>query len=175
MKYILQIILLLFSVRIQGQGIPVFGSEIPVTINGYTLDAMEPHISPDGNALFFNSLNNGITTSLYYAAKSNDSTFNLVGLMPVVNETVTPYLNAVASLDSLNNFFWVSLRDYPSNFDNLHKVTFGTSSAYNFARVHGNFYIYSPGWIIMDAAINHSGNYRGTSMFCETWYRSEGE
>lgn len=138
---------------------PVFGPEIPVTINGYTIDAMEPFVSLDGNALFFNSINNATNTSLFYAGRINDSLFNIMGFMPVVNEATTPYLNAVASVDSANNFFWVSLRNYPAQMDNLHKVTFTTSSYTNFARVHGDFNIQQPGWLIMDAAINYDGNY----------------
>lgn len=167
----LSLIILFYICKLATAQPPVFGPEIPVTINGYTLDAMEPFISPDGNAMFFNSLNNGVNTSLYYAVRSNDSTFNLVGLMPVVNETVTPYLNAVASLDSLGNFFWVSTRNYPADYDNLHKVTFASSTAYNFARVHGNIYVYSPGWIIMDAAINHDGNYL---YYCNAYFNNCG-
>lgn len=138
---------------------PLFGPEIPVTINGYTIDAMEPFISLDGNAMFFNSINNATNTSLFYAGRINDSLFNIMGFMPVVNEATTPYLNAVASVDSANNFFWVSLRNYPTQMDNLHKVTFTTSSYTNFARVHGDFNIQQSGWLIMDAAINYDGNY----------------
>lgn len=148
---------------------PNYAGDVKVTINGYTLDAMEPHISPDGNALFFNSLNSGGTTSLYYAAKVNDSTFNLVGLMPVVNETVTPYLNAVASVDTSDTFYWVSLRGYPGNINNLHRVTFGTSGPTNFGRVYGNFNINAPGYLIMDASINYEGNYL---YYCNAYFNS---
>lgn len=168
MKQISLLITLLISFWVKGQA-PVFGNEIPVTLNGYTLDAMEPFISPDGNALFFNSLNDGNTTSLYYAAKVNDSTFNLIGVVPAVNQSVTPRLDAVASVDTANNFYWVSTRNYPSNFDNLHRVKFLTSSYTNFGRVHGNIYIYSPGWLIMDAAINYSGD---KLFYCNAWFNS---
>ncbi|MCE3225812.1 MAG: hypothetical protein K0S32_363 [Bacteroidetes bacterium] len=147
--------------------VPTFGNEIPVTINGYTLDAMEPSLSPDGNAMFFNSLNDGNTTSLYYAAKVNDSTFNLVGLMPVVNQTVTPRLDAVASVDTAKNFFWVSTRNYPTNMYNFHRVKFLTSGYTNFGRVYGDIYVLSPGWLIMDAAINHVGD---KLMYCNAWF-----
>ncbi len=58
---------------------PSFDSEIEVTINGLLFDAMEPFISLNGNHLFFNNLNDGINTKLYYATKINDSTFNYVG------------------------------------------------------------------------------------------------
>ena len=54
---------------------PSFGSEIPVKINGLTFDAMEPSVSP-GDFLF-NSLNDGLTTSIYYASKLNDSIFGV--------------------------------------------------------------------------------------------------
>ena len=57
---------------------PVFSSEIEVIINGLSFDAMEPFISPNGNHLFFNNLNDGINTKLYYATKVNDSTFILL-------------------------------------------------------------------------------------------------
>jgi hypothetical protein len=167
MRYIL--FLLLIWNQIRSQTTPQFGNDVLVTINGYTLDAMEPHLSPDGNAMFFNSVNNGTNTSLYYAGKVNDSTFNLVGLVPAVNEFTPPYLNAVASVDTANNFYWVSLRGYPANMDNLFKVTFTPTAAINFARVHGNIYVYSPGYILMDAAITRDGN---QLYYCNAWFNS---
>ncbi|MCW3076175.1 MAG: hypothetical protein JWO32_784 [Bacteroidetes bacterium] len=157
MKILFSFLSVLLSVKAVGQ-VPVFSNDIPVTITGYTMDAMEPCISPDGNAMFFNSLNDGNTTSLYYAAKVNDSTFNLVGAVPVVNQTITPRLDGVASVDTANNFYWVSTRNYPNNMDNLFRIRFLTSSYTNFGRVHGDIYIYSPGWVIMDAAINYAGD-----------------
>lgn len=160
---------LLVFLKTNAQTTPIYGNDIKVTVNGFTVDAMEPHISPDGNALFFNSLNSGGTTSLYYAAKVNDSTFNLAGLMPVVNETVTPYLNAVASIDTSDTFYWVSLRGYPSNINNLHRVTFGTTGPTNFGRVYGNFNINTPGYLIMDAAISYEGNYL---YYCNAYFNS---
>ncbi|MBL7909605.1 MAG: T9SS type A sorting domain-containing protein [Bacteroidia bacterium] len=137
---------------------PIFGNEVPVTINGLTFDAMEPFLSTDGNALFFNNLNDGITTSLYYASKVNDVTFNYIGPVPVVNQTVTPRLDGVASVDTLNNFYWVSTRNYSTSFENLHRVRFLTSGYTNFGPLHGNFYIPIPGWLIMDAGINFYGD-----------------
>ncbi len=164
--YLISVFIIYSSVYAQ---IPVFGNEIHVKINGLTFDAMEPALSTDGNALFFNSLNNGTTTSLFYAAKVNDSTFNYVGAVPIVNQTITPRLDAVASLDSVNNFYWVSTRNYPSNFDNLHRIRFLTSGYTNFGRVHGDFYIYSPGWLIMDAGINFYGN---KLIYCNAFFNN---
>lgn len=146
------------SQHIFSQTFPTFGTEILVTINGLTFDAMEPSISTDGNYIFFNSLNNGTTTSLYYATKVNDSTFTYSGALSGANQTVTPRLDAVASSDSANNFFWTSTRNFPAQFDNCFHGIFNGTDVVNIGRLHGTFYIYTVGWLMMDAAINYSGN-----------------
>ncbi len=72
------------------------------------------------------------------------------------------HLDAVASSDSINNFFWVSLRGYPTPMENLHKGIYSGGSVTSITRVYGDFNIYTfnfPfGWLIMDDAINYQGN-----------------
>ena len=136
---------------------PSYGSEKPVTIIGLTTDAMEPFLSPDGNFLFYNNLNDGINTRLYYATKINDSTFNYVGELNGTNQPSSLQLDAVAGLDTLNNFYWVSLREYPLEFDNLFHGTFESGNVTSIGRLHGDFYIYSPGWLLMDHGISYNG------------------
>lgn len=148
---------------------PVYGGEKTVTINGLTFDAMEPQLSTDGNALFFNSLNDGITTSLYYAARVNDTVFNYIGAVPIVNQTVTPRLDAVASIDTADNFYWVSTRTWPGITENLHRIRFLTAGYTNFGRVYGDFYIPSPGWIIMDAGVSYYGD---KMIYCNALFNS---
>ncbi|MBK9636786.1 MAG: T9SS type A sorting domain-containing protein [Bacteroidetes bacterium] len=133
---------------------PTFGPEIKVTITGLTFDAMEPFISIDGTTLFFNSLNSGGNTNLYYATKVNDSTFNYIGLVGGCYDSSPNHLDAVASLDSMNNFFWTSLRSIP----NLYRGIFLAGMVNNISKVYGTCNITTPGWIIMDAAINYQGN-----------------
>lgn len=67
---------------------------------------MEPFITKDDRYLFFNSLNNGINTSLYYAEKENDTFFNFKGEIENVNGT-DPHLDAVPSMDINNKFYYV--------------------------------------------------------------------
>lgn len=165
---LLTLFLCLIGISCNAQN-PVYGNEKEVTINGLTFDAMEPHLSTDGNALFFNSLNNGTNTALYYAARVNDTIFNYIGAVPIVNQTLTPYLNAVASLDSSDNFYWVSTRDWPTVTENLHRIRFLTSSYTNYGRVYGDFYINSPGWLIMDAAISYQGQHL---LYCNAWFNN---
>ena len=91
-----------------------YSNPVQITINGYTIDAMEPFISPDGNTLFFNSINDGNNTKIYYATKVNNTTFTFEGELDGANESKAAQLNAVADLDALNNFYWTSVRDYPA-------------------------------------------------------------
>ena len=139
------------------QTYPSFSLEKQVIINGLTFDAMEPFISPDGNYLFFNNLNDGINTKLFYANKVNDTTFNFVGQLIGANQTAPPHLDAVADLDSLNNFYWTSTRGYPAEFDNLFHGKLNAGNVMDIGRVRGDFYINTPGWLIMDHGISYDG------------------
>ena len=160
------ILLATLVILIYGQGFsqsyPTFGLEKKVTITGLTFDAMEPFISLNGNTLFFNSLNSGGNTNLYYATRVNDTTFTYIGMVGGTYDPSPNHLDGVASLDSINNFFWVSLRGYPSPMENLHRGIYAGGNVTNITRVYGNFNIYTfnyPfGWLIMDAAINYQGN-----------------
>ncbi len=168
-KYSLLSLALVWLVSAFAQLSPSFINEKPVTINGLTFDAMEPNLSTDGNALFFNSLNNGITTSLYYASRVDDTTFNFIGLVPVVNQTVTPRLDAVPTLDSINNFYWVSTRHFPGTIENLFRIRFLPLGYTNFGKLYGDFYINSPGYLIMDACTNYHGN---QLVYCNAYFNN---
>ena len=152
---------LLFSLAaalLAAQNYPVYGPEIKVYISGWNSDAMEPFISPDGNTLFFNSLNSGGDTKLYYATRIDDSTFTFVGEVAGANEPANPQLNAVPSLDTTGNFVWVSVRGWPGQMDNLHRADYSNGVCTDVHRVHGSFYIYQPGYLIMDAAVTYDGS-----------------
>jgi hypothetical protein len=138
---------------------PSFGSEIDVTINGLSFDAMEPFLSPNGNYLFFNNLNDGVNTKLYYATRLNDSIFNFVGELIGANQTTTPHLDAVADLDINGNFYWTSTRSYPTELNNLFHGTFSNGNISNIERVQGDFNMNIPGWLVMDHGISLEGQF----------------
>lgn len=138
---------------------PSFNTEIEVNITGLSFDAMEPFLAPNGNYLFFNNLNDGINTKLYYATKVNDSTFNYVGELTGTNQTTTPHLDAVADMDTNGTFYWTSTRDYPNELDNLFQGTFNTGIVSNIERVRGDFNMNIPGWLIMDHGISLNGQF----------------
>lgn len=165
MKTRILILTMLTTISLQtfSQIYPIFGTEKLVTINGLTFDAMEPFISLDGNTLFFNSLNSGGNTNLYYATRINDTTFTYVGLVNGTYEPSPNHLDAVASIDSINNFFWTSLRSIP----NLYRGIYLGGNVNNISKVYGTCNILTPGWIIMDAAINYQGN---LLYYCNSYF-----
>jgi hypothetical protein len=157
MKSLVLILIVLITLTVKSQTYPSFGTEIEVTINGLTFDAMEPFISADGNYLFFNNLNDGLNTKLFYATKVNDSTFNYVGELNGPNQPTPPHLDAVADMDSSNNFYWTSTRNYPAELDNLFYGKFNAGSVTNIGRVHGDFNKNIPSWLVMDHGISYDG------------------
>jgi hypothetical protein len=112
----------------------IFTNPQPVTIQGYSQDAMEPFISPDGNDLFFNNSNSAAQTNLYYATRIDDLTFQFQGEIAGAN---APGLNAVASMDVNNIFYFVSPRSYAQTFSTIYSGTFSNGSLSNVALVPG--------------------------------------
>ncbi|MEM6841512.1 MAG: hypothetical protein AAF632_04755 [Bacteroidota bacterium] len=136
-----------------------FGREMEVTINDLSFDAMEPFISPDGRFLFFNSLNDGINTKIYYAERVNDSVFDFSGELTGTNQIAPPHLDAVPNMDANGNFYWTSTRNYPTNLDNLFHGSFDNGVVKNIGRVQGDFYKNIPGWLVMDHGISVDGQF----------------
>jgi Tol biopolymer transport system component len=135
----------------------VFTNPQPVTIVGYSQDAMEPFISPDGNYLFFNSSNNppaGTYTNLYYATHINDVTFQFQGEIGGVNTTA---LDAVASMDVNNTFFFVSTRSYPQTLSTIYSGNFSNGNVSNIAIVPGISKL-TPGDVNFDQCISPDGS-----------------
>jgi hypothetical protein len=148
----------------------VFTNPQPVTIEGYTQDAMEPFVSPDGNYLFFNNSNSAPDTNLYYATAADDTglTFQFQGEIGGVNSTA---LDAVASMDMNNNFYFVSTRSYSGTLSTIYSGTFADGSVSNVAIVPG-ISKDKAGDVNFDACISPDGN---TLYFDDGVYTESGE
>jgi hypothetical protein len=114
----------------------VFTNPEPVTIEGWTQDAMEPFISPDGNYLFFNNSNSAPTTNLYYATRIDDVTFQFQGEIAGANGGPTT-LSAVPSMDMSDTFYFVSNRSYRTTLSTIYSGTFSDGTLSNIALVPG--------------------------------------
>jgi len=168
MKVILTIFLTVQVITFAfSQQYPVFGPEKQVEITGLTFDAMEPFITADGNTLFFNSLNSGGNTNLYFATRVNDTVFNYQGPLAGCTDSSPNHLDAVASADENGKFYWVSLRNYPNVFENLHCGIYSSGIVSDTSRVYGDFNITSLGWLIMDASITSQGD---QLIYCNSYF-----
>ena len=149
------------SVKSYSQAYPIFGNEISVTINGLIFGVQDPFISSDGNTLVFNDANSVPNMNLYYATKVNDSTFNYVGQIAGANETTPNHRNLSSSMDSSNNYFWTTLRNYnpPTSYESLMHGTYNSGNVTSIRKIYGDIYITIPNWIVMDAEISYDGNY----------------
>ena len=115
----------------------VFTNPEPVTIEGYSQDAMEPFVSPDGNYLFFNSSNSISPTNLYYATRIDDVTFQFQGEIAGANVSGPEALTAVPSMDINNIFYFISNRSYAQTLSTIYSGTFSNGSLSNLALVPG--------------------------------------
>jgi Tol biopolymer transport system component len=131
-----------------------FSSPTPVTITGYSGDAMEPFISKDGQYLFFNNRNDpSVDTNLYYASRVDDQTFTLLGPITGANSSA---LDAVASLDTLGNFYFVSTRSYSTSLSTVYSGPFTAAGVSGVALVQG-ISLQKAGIVNFDAEISADG------------------
>lgn len=126
-----------------------------VILEGYEGDAMEPFISHDGHYLFFNNRNDPrVNTNLYYAERIDDMHFRFRGEVRGVN---SPALDAVASMDNNNEFYFVSTRDYAATLATLFYGHFSNGAVDSVAHVPGIVGV-APGHVNFDAEISADGN-----------------
>ena len=126
-----------------------------VTITGNRQDAMEPFLTRDDKVLFFNNSNAPmVDTNLFWATKVDDLTFQLQGEIGGVNG---PALDAVASMDLSNNFYFVSTRSYDMTLSTIYSGNYSKGSVSGTAIVAG----VSPtrrGFVDFDQEISADGN-----------------
>ena len=145
-----------------------FGSPLAVTIAGYSGDAMEPFISRDGRFLFFNNRNDpSVDTNLFYAARVDDQDFTFLGAVTGAN---SPSLDAVASLDTLGNFYFVSNRSYTTTLSTIYSGTWNGSGVGAVAPVPG-ISLLQAGAVNFDAEISADGQ---TLWFVDGQYSASG-
>ncbi|MHB8384314.1 MAG: TolB-like translocation protein [Candidatus Binataceae bacterium] len=128
---------------------------------GNSNNAMEPFISRDGNFLFFNGLNTAPATSLYWATRVNDVTFQFRGEVGGAVNSGGP-LNAVASMDTGGNFYFITTRSYGSPGSPGYLATLYSGPFLNGAVTPVNpvpgMAATRPGLIVFDDEISADGN-----------------
>ena len=131
-----------------------FSNPQPVTLLGYTGDAMEPFLTRDGRYLFFNNSNDPRTnTDLFWAERVDDLTFRFRGEILGVN---TPALEGVPSMDGDGRFYFVSNRSYNQTASTLYRGRFSEGHITGIELVPG-VSLAKPGIVNFDAEISDDG------------------
>jgi len=134
---------------------PEFGAPQPVTITGYSGDAMEPFITRDGSILIFNNLNDPPSeTDLHWAERIDDLTFAYRGKLQGAN---SPALDAVATVDSAGNIYFVTTRSYEQDLMTIYRGHFERGVVSNVAPVSG-ISRGVPGQVNFDVEVSADGN-----------------
>lgn len=95
-----------------------FSSETEISIAGFTGNAMEPRISHDQVVLFFNDKPaSDSDMNVHYAIRQTATTYNYVGTVP--GTVANGFLDGVPAIDSSGNFYFISIRDYASNYQTI--------------------------------------------------------
>lgn len=145
-----------------------FSTPERVALRGYSGDAMEPFLSPDGRFLFFNNLNApSVDTNLHYAERVDALTFDYRGEVLGVN---SPSLDAVASMDQNGDFVFVSTRSYQESLSTLYWGKFASGTVSGVSIISGVSRM-ETGWLNFDAGISPDGQ---TLYFADGHFASGG-
>lgn len=138
-----------------------FSNEQKVEMIGYDGDVMEPYISRDEKYLFFNNNGGENSKELYYAEKIDDLTFQYKGEIEGVN---TPDVDGNPTMDSQNNFYFITTRDLASgDFNTLYVGIFEDGAVKDLKKVKGTINIDKKMWVHMGVEITSDGSAMYTS------------
>jgi Tol biopolymer transport system component len=107
----------------------------PVVIRGYTGNAMEPFVSPDGKYMLFNNSNSATHTTLSYATRLNDTTFVYGGNVGGANDLHS--LTAVPTVTADGTLYFISTRSYSQTLSTVYEAQFRNGKATGVALVVG--------------------------------------
>jgi len=131
-----------------------FSQPVPVAMNGYAGNIMEPFLSRDGSVLLFNNLNSKPeNTNLHWATRINDSVFQYNGELTGVN---SPNLEGVPTMDSLGRLYFVSDRNYSQTLSTLYQADFSSGHASRVRLLPGVSKL-EAGWVNFDVEVSSDG------------------
>lgn len=103
-----------------------WSNETAIEIQGYAGNAMEPKVSEDQITLFFNNKTGDDTQmDVHYALKTDPTNFpnRYVYKGTLTGTVAASALDGVPAIDRFANFYFVSLRDYGTNFQTIYSGT----------------------------------------------------
>ena len=137
-----------------------FTNEELITIQGFTGNAMEVDITPDGQILMFNDRVEGPPDekSMHWASRIDDTTFQYEGL---VSELNTPGVDGTPSFDEQGTLYYTSTGEYFNNgYRTLYKAVKDVNGIYQ-PELMDNEGLYQGEikWFSLDPDISNKGQY----------------
>lgn len=133
-----------------------FTNPVPVAIEGYHDQAMEPFLSRDGRVLMFNNSNDPqVNTDLHWAERVTPLRFRYRGKIVGAN---TNALEGVPSMDRDGTLYFVSLRSYRESLSTIYRGRFSRGRVSELRLVDG-VSRKEMGKINFDAEISADGQY----------------
>jgi hypothetical protein len=136
------------------EGASAFGSLTPVSLRGYTGEAMEPFVSRDGRFLFYNTRNDGPDPQLRFAERRDDLNFDDRG---EVVGAGSPVLDATPSMDAARTLYFVSTRSYSQDLVTVYRGQFDGTRVSAVTEVNG-LSRNELGWLIFDVEVSSDGD-----------------
>lgn len=134
--------------------LPSFEAPIPVTVEGWSEDVMEPFITSDGTVLLFNNSNApDVNTDLHWARRRSETSFDYQG---PVSGVATPALEGVPSMDDAGNLYFVSTRSYEENASTIYRGRFEAGVVTN-VRLVPNISREQPPIVNFDVEVSRDG------------------
>lgn len=129
-----------------------------IDIEGYSADAMEVGISPDGKYLLFNDRGEP-NKDMHWATRNNDRSYKYQG---IVQNTLSDKVDGTPSFDAKGNLYFTTLKAYPKDQRSIYKASFKDGIAYNPQPVEGDIYVKNVNfpsqlWVSLDPDISDDG------------------
>ncbi len=130
-----------------------------ITIQGYSQDAMEIGISPDGRYLLFNDRNKP-NKDMHWAERIDEKTYRYMGK---VKNTISPTVDGTPSFDGAGNVYFTTTKSYLRDFKSIYVARFEDGAALSLTPVEGDIYITDRNkgvremWISLDPDISSDG------------------
>lgn len=138
-----------------------FLNEQEVNVIWYTWDVMEPFISRDEEYLFFNDNGWENDKDLFYAEKIDNLNFKYIWGLKWAN---TKSVDGNPSMDSDNNFYFISTRDLASwDLSTIYKGIFKDWELKDIERIKSNINTWKPFWVNMWVEISADWEYMYSS------------
>lgn len=136
--------------------ISLYENPLPVQLDGYDGDCMEPFITGDGQYLLFNNSNSGLVeTHLHLSKKVGENHFKHLGLL---TGSVSKSKDMAPTIDADGNLYYTCLLTYEKDGNSIYRGKFANEKLQDIALAKGDISPNKPAEINMDCDISKDGN-----------------